>query len=245
MFNINGKLKGSLVIVLCVLIGYTVYTLNSRINAFDARVTNLENRLDKAHEAEVELLEELRELNYKTDEIKKLEEKNQKAIKSHEEALNEAKNGISIHTDLEGGKKIALNASDINRIIDGWTKHIKNDSVLKGHGEAFIRASRETGLDPVYLLAHAIVESGCGTSYLAVNRNNFFGINAVDNNPNLASRMGDSVDQGIIAGAHWIKSNFYDNGYTSLYAMSSGGYASNPRWASDIASVYNDAIDYL
>ena len=246
MFKFNDGLKGSLVVVLCAtLIGYSVYALNSRINAFDERVTNLEKRLDKTHEAEVELLKELKELNNKTEEIKRIEENNKRAIESHAEALDEAKNGISIHSDLEGGKKVALNANDMNRIIDGWTKHIKYDSVLKGHGEAFIQASRETGLDPVYLLAHAIVESGCGTSYLAVNRNNFFGINAVDSNPSLASHMGDSVDQGIIAGAHWIKSNFYDNGYTSLYAMSNGGYASNPRWASDIVSVYNDAIDYL
>ena len=89
------------------------------------------------------------------------------------------------------------------------------------------------------------MESGCGTSYLARERNNFFGINAVDSNPNLAYDMGDEVDEGIISGACWIKDNFYDNGYTSLYAMSNGGYASNPKWASDIVSVYNDAIELL
>ena len=224
--------------ILCLSIVAFGCSIHSRIEAFDQRVTNLEQRIQKTHDAEVKLLEKLEELNERTKEIKMAQEKRKAAIEA-------AKEGLSIYSDLDAGDKVALNADDMNRIIDGWTSHLAEDSVLRGHGEAFIVASRETGLDPVYLLAHAIIESGSGTSYLARTRYNFFGINAVDSNPGLAYNMGDGVDEGIIAGAYWIKSNFYDNGYTSLYEMAEGGYASNPRWASDIASVYNDAINYL
>ena len=235
---IKNNFEKIIILVLCIITISFGYSIHSRIEAFDNRVTNLEQRIQKTHEAEVQLLKQLEELNKRTKEIKLAQEK-------HKMALNKAKEGLSIHSDLDAGQKIALNADDMNRIIDGWTSHLAEDSLLKGHGEAFIIASRETGLDPVYLLAHAIIESGSGTSYLARTKYNFFGINAVDNNPGLAYNMGNSVDQGIIAGACWIKDNFYDNGYTSLYAMSMGGYASNPRWASDIVSVYNNAIDYL
>lgn len=235
---IKRYLKDICIITLCMaIVGFGI-SIHSRIEAFDKRVTNLEQRIQKNHDAEAQLLKQLEELNQRTKEIKMAQEK-------HRNALKEAKEGLSIYTDLDAGEKISLNADDMNRIIDGWTSHLSEDSVLKGHGEAFIIASRETGLDPVYLLAHAIIESGSGTSYLAKTRYNFFGINAVDANPDLAYNMGDGVDEGIIAGAYWIKSNFYDNGYTSLYEMAQGGYATNPRWASDIASVYNDAIDYL
>lgn len=226
------------IITLCAAIVAFGCSIHSRINAFDKRVTNLELRIQKTHEAEAKLLKQLEELNESIIEIKMIQEQ-------HRNALEETKEGLSIYSDLDAGQKVSLNADDMNRIIDGWTSHINEDSVLKGHGEAFIIASRETGLDPVYLLSHAIIESGSGTSYLARTRNNFFGINAVDSNPDLAYNMGDDVDQGIITGAYWIKDNFYDNGYTSLYEMAMGGYATNPKWASDIASVYNDAIEYL
>ena len=226
------------ILVLCIAIIAFGCSIHSRIEAFDNRVTNLEQRIQKTHDAEVQLLKQLEELNERTKEIKLAQEK-------HRIALDEAKEGLSIYSDLDAGQKVALNADDMNRIIDGWTSHLAEDSILRGHGEAFIVASRETGLDPVYLLSHAIIESGSGTSYLARTRYNFFGINAVDSNPDLAYNMGDGVDQGIIAGAYWIKSNFYDNGYTSLYEMAEGGYATNPKWASDIASVYNYAINYL
>ena len=84
---------------------------------------------------------------------------------------------------------VALNTEDMNRIIDSYTAHVKNSN-LRGHGGAFIQASRETGLNPIYILAHAIIESGNGTSYLARNRYNFFGIAAYDNNPGAAYAPG-------------------------------------------------------
>lgn len=235
---IKSYFKEICITILCVMLVAFGCSIHSRIEAFDNRVTNLEKRIQENHAAEEKLLKQLEELNERTREIKMLQEK-------HRSALKAAKEGLSIYSDLDAGKKISLNADDMNRIIDGWTSHLKEDSVLRGHGEAFIIASRQTGLDPIYLLAHAIIESGSGTSYLARTRNNFFGINAVDSNPDLAYNMGDGVDQGIITGAYWIKNNFYDNGYTSLYEMAMGGYATNPRWASDIVSVYNNAIDYL
>jgi beta-N-acetylglucosaminidase len=229
------NLKDVIVSILCICIIICGFSLYSRLDAFEQRVSNIETRIQKTHDAQIKLLTELEKLNESVS-----------SMENHKGAINDIKNDeITVHTDLNVGDRVALNADDINRIIDGWSEFLAEDSVLKGHGEAFIVASRETGLDPVYLLAHAIVESGCGTSYLARERNNFFGINAVDSNPNLAYDMGDEVDEGIISGACWIKDNFYDNGYTSLYAMSNGGYASNPKWASDIVSVYNDAIELL
>jgi beta-N-acetylglucosaminidase len=57
--------------------------------------------------------------------------------------------------------------------------------------------------------------------------------------------MGDSVDEGIINGAKWIKSNFYDNGYTTLNEMRDAGYASGESWSKDIQNIANDGLDIL
>lgn len=57
--------------------------------------------------------------------------------------------------------------------------------------------------------------------------------------------MGDGVDEGVIAGAMWIKRNYYDQGYTTLAAMKDAGYASNDSWCNNIASIANTSIRYL
>ena len=162
--------------------------------------------------------------------------------KIHQSAIERAKQGLHAHSDL--GDQLELTGEDMNLIIDEWTSHI-DDSVLRGHGDAFIIASQRTGLNPIYLLAHAITESGSGTSYLARTRSNFYGINAVDSNPDLAYHMGDTVDDGIISGAEWIKSNFYDNGYTTLASMKEAGYASSDRWVGMIVDIANTTVRYL
>ena len=49
----------------------------------------------------------------------------------------------------------------------------------------------------------------------------------------------------FIEGAKWIKSNYYDNGYTTLDSMHQAGYASDPNWASQISSLANAAIGLI
>ena len=57
--------------------------------------------------------------------------------------------------------------------------------------------------------------------------------------------MGDDVDKGIISGAKWIKSNFYDNGYKTLDQMHQAGYATDKNWSKTIQSVANTSINVL
>ena len=168
----------------------------------------------------------------------------QKEWDDGKEAVKALKNyGIQQETDI--GKHTNLTATDMNKIIDYYDRHIKEGTPFKGRGDVFIKASKITGLNPIYLFAHASCESAYGNSYLAKTRGNYFGINAVDSNPDRASHMGDSVEEGIISGAIWIKENYYDNGYTTLASMKRAGYASDPNWAKNISSVANTAISVL
>lgn len=150
--------------------------------------------------------------------------------------------GYSEYTDI--GANSSLSVEDMDRIIDYYESHTGKTG-FSGHGSAFIKAAEATGLNPIYIFAHAAVESGYGTSYLARTRHNYFGINAVDSNPGQADVMGSTVDEGILAGAKWIKSNFYDNGYTTLASMHAAGYASSNDWSESIVSVANTAISIL
>ena len=116
---------------------------------------------------------------------------------------------------------------------------------LAGKGEAFVNAARRYGVNEVYLLAHAILESGWGTSTLAKGYvydgktlvdgktwpkgtyYNFYGIGAYDSSPlsggrALAIKNGwDTPEKAIDGAARWIATNYLNNAFSqnTLYKM--------------------------
>ena len=89
------------------------------------------------------------------------------------------------------------------------------------------------------ILGQAALESGRGTSYLSRTRYNFFGINAVDWNPNLATEYA-SVEDGIHAYINLIKNHYKiayankNNPYKMLELIKSYGYASDPNYVGKV-----------
>ena len=114
------------------------------------------------------------------------------------------------------------------------------DSVMRDMGEAFMEAGRQSGLDPRYLVAHAAHETGWGTSSIARNKGNMYGIGAFDSSPYESAYGYDGTQAGIIEGAKWIKENYYNRGETDLSQMNER-YATDPEWADKIARTMRGA----
>ncbi|MDY6064961.1 MAG: phage tail spike protein [Finegoldia sp.] len=128
--------------------------------------------------------------------------------------------------------------------LNNWIRAKSPSSPFNGHGDVFIEAQKQSGLDCRYIVAHAALESGWGTSRIAREYHNYFGINAYDSNPDNASKSSNSsLRSGIINGAVWIREHYYKNGQTTLYKMlhdpSGNGhnYATDSTWASQIAGI--------
>lgn len=116
------------------------------------------------------------------------------------------------------------------------------NSPFIGNASAFIKAGQASGLDPLYLVAHAAEESTWGTSNIAKDKNNYYGIGAFDSDPYKgAHKFGGTMEDGILAEAKWIAKNYADQGQDTLYTMrfnnGSHEYASNPDWAKNIADI--------
>lgn len=221
--------------------------LIQKIHYLGQQYQALKEEVSESHEANKRVLEMLVQIR---DEQERQSQEIQKAMQVMHHKRLQKKNvrqlkqeGYSRYTDLSA--YIAISVEDMNKIIDFYAEYAIHSTAFKGHGHAFIEAANQTGLNPIYLFAHASCESDFGCSVLASDRFNFFGINAVDSNPDAAFVMGNSIDQGIIEGAKWIKRNYYDNGYTTLDAMHRAGYASSPNWASEISSLANAAIGLI
>jgi len=150
--------------------------------------------------------------------------------------------GIYQFADLRGYS--GLTAAQLNSIIEGNSQG--RSGMLRGQGAAFVAAAQTYGLNECYLLAHAVLESGWGTSTLATGFDyngtdlingqtypagtyyNFYGIGAFDSSPLSSGRAyavrngWDSPEKAIIGGAKWIADNYvYASSYAqpTLYAM--------------------------
>ena len=138
---------------------------------------------------------------------------------------------------------IHITEEELTYIIDQFDK-ITGGTPFKGNAHIFMEASELSGLSPLYLFAHASLETGYGKSNLAVSKGNYFGIGAYDSNPSHAYRMGDTMRDGIVNGAIWIRENFYDNEQTTLHDMihkyENHYYASSgDTWINDILWIMN------
>lgn len=154
---------------------------------------------------------------------------------------------INVYTDLAVMREITT--EEMNMIIDHWAS-LAGGSPFEDHGQAFIDAAKATGLDPVYILAHAGVESAWGNSGIARDKHNYFGIGAFDSSPYESSyEMGDSVYVGIVEGAKWIDRNYYEGGQTSLYTMRYNNgtheYCTSETWMYTINDIIRSSYELV
>ncbi len=89
-------------------------------------------------------------------------------------------------------QKSDITASAYNTILE--KNGYGSNSKLWNQGQTFIDAQNKYGINALMLFAQAVNESGWGTSYYAVNRNNLFGIAAYDNNPDNATVFSSVAD---------------------------------------------------
>ncbi|MGP7815544.1 phage tail tape measure protein [Niallia sp. 01092] len=133
-----------------------------------------------------------------------------------------------------------VSASELNKWINS---RAGKGSVMYNSGQAFIDAANASGLDPLYLVAHAAHETGWGNSNIAKSKNNFYGIGAFDASPYASSYGYNGANAGIIEGAKWISDNYANGRYgqDTLQKMRFNNgthqYATDPGWANKIAAI--------
>lgn len=157
-------------------------------------------------------------------------------------------NNKSYFQFLKLSKPANLNASEVNEKI------LKGKGILAGKGQAFIEAAKKYNINDVYLISHALLETGNGSSKLAngveVNGKkvyNMFGYGAADSCP-LTCGAQTAYDNGwftpeaaIIGGAQFISSDYIYNGtfqQDTLYKMRWNPLQSWHQYATDIGWAY-------
>ncbi|MFE0624789.1 SH3 domain-containing protein [Priestia aryabhattai] len=143
------------------------------------------------------------------------------------------------YQNIDLRKPSKISAQRINEYI----KKNRPNSLLIGQGNLFLEAQSKYGVNADYLVAHAMLESDWGTSPLARTKNNLYGQNAVDWNPNAAYRF-NSLKECIMYQAYSVRKYWLEptgnryNGPT-LVGMNKT-YAADKQWASKIAGLMNE-----
>lgn len=108
-----------------------------------------------------------------------------------------------INSDVLG--KSGANAAQLNSLLEG--------TGLAGLGNNFADAEGLTGINALFIIAHAALESAWGKSKIAKSKNNLFGIGAIDSAPGQAMAF-DSFTECIGYYAGWLKSEYLTEGGT-------------------------------
>ena len=142
------------------------------------------------------------------------------------EPNNFIQNPVSSFQFLKLSETTGLEQFEVNeRILAG-------KGILQGHAATFIAASEKYGVNDMYLISHALLETGNGKSQLAngveINGKtvyNMFGIgaydgSAVESGAKFAFEHGwFSPVEAIIGGAEFIASGYISKGQDTIYKM--------------------------
>ncbi len=138
----------------------------------------------------------------------------------------------------------SLTASQINSF---FAQHAVSSSVLQNTGKYFIEAQQQFGVNAQYLVAHAIIESGWGTSYFAKNRDNLFGYEAYTSNPNAAATF-RSIEYDINFQAWFVRNDYLNSNGSFFNGPNLDGmnvdYATDPYWSNSIARIMSEIAPY-
>ncbi len=169
--------------------------------------------------------------------------------------LNDYKNGVYTHAInandpyynyyqyLSFRSKTDFSADDLNRRV---ADEVSGASAMKNTGNDFVNNQNTYGTNALLMFGVGANESAWGTSYYALNKNNLFGLNAHDSNPDDAFKfhtVGDGIKQ--FSKIH-ISEGYLDpkDGFGRYFGPHLGDkasglnvkYASDPYWGEKAAA---------
>ncbi len=168
--------------------------------------------------------------------------------------------------------KDGITESELNNYLNNLPKSSSKTNVFYNKASAFLNSAKKYNIDVVYLVSHAMWETGYGTSSLAKGQTitsykgkkipkttvyNFFGIGAIDKSANVSgaeaaySNGWTSVEKAIDGAAKWISENYIKNSkynQNTIYKMRFNydytwhQYATDVNWANGISKIMLEII---
>lgn len=164
---------------------------------------------------------------------------------SHSSAVNASNPYYSYYQYLSLRSQTTFNANNLNSRTQSYLNSTGRSSNIINQGQTFIDNQNTYGINAGLMYGVAYNESAAGTSDIARNKNNIFGLNAVDKSPSQSANYFSSVNQCIKEFAYNWMSKGYLSGNDSRYRGPHLGdkhsginvkYASDAYWGEKAAA---------
>lgn len=121
-----------------------------------------------------------------------------------------------------------VSAEDLSQVTEG--------TALEGLEHAVVAVEENYGINGLFVYAVATLESGGGTSQIARDKNNLFGMNAQDHDPYNLAFSYDSFYESAADFAERINKYYVDAGLTNVSTINEK-YSSDDAWDSKVSSI--------
>jgi beta-N-acetylglucosaminidase len=158
------------------------------------------------------------------------------------------KEGSEQHSSMSSGEiefvqekpnKPTSKVNSESKLTEQQIEQIFEGTSLADHGleQTILQTEEEYGINAYFTIAVMKLESGHGKSKLAKEKNNLFGLNAIDgdafNKAFSFHTKGESIEKfGQIISKHYI-----DKGYTSIEKVASKYCQANPKWSALVLKI--------
>ena len=175
---------------------------------------------------------------------------------NYNNSVNKNKPYYNYYMYLSNHTKTAYSSTNIDEYIRnnmGYKENVYGNAAsdktsrLYGSGTFFYYAQQKYGVNAILALSLSRNETGNGRSYLAINKNNGFGLNAVDSNPTQAANWYASFSSSILGYASkWVTYGYAHPRDWRYFGPQFGDkwigmnvkYASDTFWSEKMASNY-------
>ncbi|MGL4914369.1 MAG: glucosaminidase domain-containing protein [Romboutsia sp.] len=169
---------------------------------------------------------------------------------TNENAINEDDPYYNYYTYIPGRYKTLYSVNEINEYIKN---NVPENSVLLNKGKTIVEMQNKYGVSANLILSIAMNESNRGTSKMALEKNNIFGLGAYDNNTKAANKF-NSVEECIEDFAkNWMSKEFFNPDIWKYEGSNLGNkkigmnvrYATDPFWGEKAAGFMYEMDRYI
>lgn len=175
---------------------------------------------------------------------------------THNNAINKDNEYYNYYMYLSNHTRTNYSSQNIDEYIRnnmGYYREVFGNAAssgasrLYGKGQFFYYAQEKHGVNAVLSLSLSRNETGNGRSNLSINKNNGFGLNAVDSSPTNSADWYATFTESILGYAsHWITQRYADVTQWHYFGPQFGNkgigmnvkYASDPYWSEKMAANY-------
>lgn len=143
------------------------------------------------------------------------------------------KNGVT-----EPGEPTSTVKSD-SGLTEAHIAKIFEGTALAGHEleDAILEIEEEYGINAYFTIAVMKLESGNGKSRLAKNKNNLFGLNAIDGNKENKAFSFKTKGDSVRKFGQLLSKNYVGKGYTTIDKVAKKYCPANPKWSSLVKKI--------